>query len=115
MMSRLGSPRGRRFAASAAFAGDYHSGPLSVIIPFGIFGAAGFVWFLIAGGRVLYLNHRYGDPSLKLINACLFAYFLCRVISFFFIFGALYYDLYFFTGTVGLSLSLNGGVSRSAR
>src|SRR5262249_29909547 len=32
----------------ATLAGDYHNGPLSVIIPFGIWGAGGFVWFLVA-------------------------------------------------------------------
>src|SRR5207248_1296256 len=32
--------------------GDYHNGPLSVILPFGIFGAIGFLWFLGAAWRV---------------------------------------------------------------
>ena len=31
-------------AIVAALAGDYHNGPLSIIIPFGIFGVIGFVW-----------------------------------------------------------------------
>jgi len=32
----------------AIIAGDFHSGPLSLLIPLGIFGAIGFIWFLIA-------------------------------------------------------------------
>ena len=38
----------------AAMAGDYHNGPLSVLIPFGIWGLAAFVWLLVAGARFLY-------------------------------------------------------------
>src|SRR6266567_920436 len=32
----------------AELAGDYHNGPLSVIVSFGIFGVIGFVWFMVA-------------------------------------------------------------------
>ena len=46
-------------------AGDYHSGPLSVIIPFGIAGSVAFIWILIAGYRVLHSNYRYGDARLR--------------------------------------------------
>ena len=93
-------------------AGDYHSGPLSVIIPFGIWGVLAFVAFLIAVGRALYCNYRFGDPSLKTINTLLFAYFLARVVSFLFIFGAFDSDLILFCALAGLSVSLNGGVAR---
>jgi O-antigen ligase len=92
--------------------GDYHNGPLSVIIPLGIFGAIGFVWFLIAGIRLLLNNYRHGDPALRLINTFLLAYFLMRVIFFFAVFGSLYLDLMMFTGIVGLSVCLNGGMRR---
>jgi len=88
--------------------GDYHSGPLSVIIPLGIFGTIGFVWFLVAAGRYLYRNHRFGDPSLQRINTFLLAFFLTKIAFFFFIFGSFYSDLYSFTGLIGLSVSLNG-------
>ena len=93
-------------------AGDYHSGPLSVIIPFGIWGVLAFVAFLIAIGRVMYSNYRFGDTALKSINTLLFAYFLARLVAFLFIFGAFNSDLMIFCALAGLSVSLNGGVAR---
>src|SRR5882724_11747360 len=60
----------------AALAGDYHSGPLSVVLTFGIWGAIAFLWFLTAAVRVLYANYRNGDPALRTINTLLLASFL---------------------------------------
>jgi O-antigen ligase len=94
----------------AALAGDYHNGPLSVLVPFGIWGALGFLWFLIAGLRALYRNYRYGDPQLRVVNAFLLASFLATTCLFFFIFGSLYGDMMKYAGIVGLSVTLNGGV-----
>jgi O-antigen ligase len=88
--------------------GDYHSGPLSVIIPLGIFGTIGFISFLIASGVFLYRNYRLGDTRLRRINTFFFAYFLSKVVFFFLMFGSLYSDLCSFTGLIGLSVSLNG-------
>jgi hypothetical protein len=88
--------------------GDYHNGPLSVIIPFGIFGMVGFVWFLVAAGRFLYQNYRFGDTRLQRINTFFLAIFVTKVVFFFAVFGSLYSDLYAFTGLLGLSVSLNG-------
>jgi hypothetical protein len=99
--------------AAAAFVGNYHSGPLSVVIPFGLYGVAAFAWFLGVAIRVLYRNHRYGDPALRQINACLLAFFVARAIFFVFIFGAFYSDLFYFTGLVGLSVALNRGEARA--
>ena len=96
--------------AAAAYAGAYHNGPLSVLIPFGIFGMAAFIWFLVAGGWVLRQNHRYGHPALRTINAFLLGIFLTRVVFFFAVFGALSTDMFNFTGLFGLSIALNGGV-----
>jgi hypothetical protein len=96
-------------------AGDYHSGPLSLIIPLGIWGALAFIWFLAAAIRALYLNYRYGDENLKGVNALLLAYFLARTIFYFFIFGGFYGDLAVFCGIIGLNLSLNGGIRRPVR
>jgi len=93
-------------------AGEYHSGPLSLILPFGIFGTLAFVWFLIAGWRVVWRNYRNGDPDLILINTFLLTFYTVRAVFFFSIFGALETDLAFFAGTVGLSVALNGGVRR---
>jgi len=92
--------------------GDYHNGPLSVIIPFGIFGSMSFVWLLIAAIRVLYQNCKFGDPACQHANTFLLAYFVAKAIFFFTIFGSLHSDLPQFLGLLGLSISLNGGVAK---
>ncbi len=94
--------------AGAILANDYHSGPLSVIVPFGLFGAIGFIWFVGAALRYLYNNYKHGDPSLKIANTVLFAVFTGRIALFLFVFGGFYSDLCVFTGILGLSVSLNG-------
>ena len=98
-----------------ALSGDYHNGPLSVILPFGIWGAIAFVWFLIAGIWALNRNRHYGDPALRTVNTFLFTSFVAKIISFIFIFGALSSDMAAFAGLLGLSISLNGGVCRLVR
>src|SRR5437867_1511455 len=95
-------------AAQSMVAGDYHNGPLSVLIPFGIFGAIGFMWLLAVSLRVLYYHYRFGDPSLQRVNTFLLAYFAARILFFLFIFGSLTSDLYALLGMLGLSISLNG-------
>ena len=92
-------------------AGDYHNGPLSLIIPLGLFGVAGFLWFVFASVRVLLHNYRYGDPDLKGINTFLLAYFLARLVFFFTVFGSFHMEFMIFTGIVGISVSFNGGMS----
>ena len=106
--------RSTDFAADwgAAIASDYHNGPLSVVLPFGIWGVFAFLWLLIAGGSCLYDNFRYGDPSLRTANALLFAMFLTRTFLFFFVAGSLYSDILAFAGYLGMSVSLNGGICR---
>jgi hypothetical protein len=109
------NPRGSETGLEGTvMAGDYHNGGLSVIIPFGILGMVGFLWFLWAGLRVLYQNYKFGDPAYPHANAFLFAYFAVKIIFFFTIFGGLTADLVTFTGLVGLSVSLNGGVAKPA-
>jgi hypothetical protein len=101
---------GRGLAASwesAALAGDYHSGPLSVIIPFGIWGVLAFGWLLYAGARFLYTVYRNGPEELKLINRFLLALFMARILFFLLVFGALYNEIFYFTGILGLSVALN--------
>lgn len=93
----------------AAFTGDYHNGPLSLVIPFGLYGVAAFLWFLAVGLRVLYNNYRYGAPWLRSVNAYLLAFFIARALFFMIIFGAFSADLFYFTGALGLSVALNGG------
>jgi hypothetical protein len=94
--------------------GNYHSGPYSVVIPFGIWGVIALLWFWIAGWRALWKNYRYGDPALRTVNIFLLAYFIARVFQFLIVFGGLYGDIYYFTSIIGLSVSLNGGIRRPA-
>jgi hypothetical protein len=101
---------GRGLARSwenAAVAGDYHNGPLSVLIPFGLPGLLAFGWLLVAGTRLLHRNHRESLSELRRINAFLLAFFLARIGCFFFVFGAFYSELFYFTGILGLSVALN--------
>lgn len=99
----------------AALAGDYHSGPLSVLIPFGIWGLAAFVWLLVVGTRFLHKSFRDGAPELRQVNAFLLALFLARILFFVFVFGTLNGDLYHFTGILGLSVALNVSGQQSNR
>jgi len=96
----------------ALLAGDYHNGPFSVLIPFGIFGMIAFVWLLGAGVKVLYSNYRYGDARLRQVNLALLSYFLAQCLCFFFVFGAFNSQLSVFMGILGFGVSLNGGVCR---
>jgi hypothetical protein len=91
---------------------DYHNGPLSVIIPFGILGTIGFLWFIVASLRVLRQNYHYGNPHLHRVNTFLYGFFIAKTIFFFAVFGSLYSDLTLFTGIIGLSISINGGVAK---
>ena len=95
-----------------ALSGDYHSGPFSVVIPFGIWGVIAFLWFMLAGLRVVYCNYRYGDGSLRIVNTYLWASLLCLSFRFLFIVGALNSDMLMFASTIGFSVALNGGVCR---
>jgi hypothetical protein len=91
---------------------DFHNGPISVVIPFGIWGCLAFVWFMAAGLWVVYHNYRYSDPALKTVNTYLFACFAAQVFFFLFVFGDLSGDMLKFAGPLGLSVSFNGGVRR---
>jgi len=99
----------RDAGASAQIAGDYHNGPLSVLIPLGVFGMLALLWFWIAAWRLLVNNLRHGDPQLKIINAFLLGMFCVRLAMFVVIYGALTADLSYFVGIVGMSVALNGG------
>jgi hypothetical protein len=98
--------------AGTEFVSDFHNGPLSVIVPFGIPGVIAFIWFLAASGRALYKNYHYGNPEYLKLNRFLLVYFIAKTIFFLFVFGSLYSDLAMYTGLVGLSISLNGGVAK---
>jgi hypothetical protein len=104
--------QGRGTTEESKAVGNYHNGPLSVILPFGIFGSIGFIWLTLAGLRVLYQNYQFGDPAYHKINTFLFVYFLSKVIYFYAVFGSFHTDLPIWLGLLGLSVSLNGGVAR---
>ncbi len=93
-----------------AVSGDYHNGPLSTLIPFGLWGGITFLWFMLAGLRVLYRNYKYGDPKLRVANTFFLAQYIAHMALYFFIFGAYSDDLFEFAKTIGFSMALNGGV-----
>lgn len=97
---------------SVDLVGNYHSGPLSVVIYFGVWGCIAVLWFWIACLRGLWLNYRYGDPALRTVNIFLLSCFIARVFLFLVVFGGLYGDMFYFTSLIGLSVSLNGGIRR---
>jgi hypothetical protein len=96
----------------AIVAGDYHSGPLSILIPFGIFGVIAFLWFIIAGFRLLYRNYKASSPETVVINRFLLSYFGAKFIFYVVGFGSFHTDMAFFGGLVGLSIAINGGARR---
>ena len=95
--------------------GYYHQGILTTIIPLGIWGLLAFGWFCWSALRVLARNYRYGKESLKVINTCLLSMFICRLVFFIFFYGQFDQDLYVFTGIIGLSITLNGGVAKPGK
>jgi O-antigen ligase len=108
--ARRGFTRGYE---TSLLAGDYHNGPLSVLVPMGIWGLLAFVAFLIAATRLLWRNHRYGPPVLQRINTFLLAYFLARLVVYAFFYGDFSSDFAAFAGLAGLSVCLNGGMARA--
>ncbi len=89
-------------------AGDYHSGPLSVIISFGLLGVLTFSAFCFCCLRFLYQNYRHGNPALQKINTFLLSLFIVRFLMFLGVYGSLSIDLAIFAGIAGFSVALNG-------
>jgi hypothetical protein len=113
---QLGMARGIYSAYDAfLFTSDYHNGPLTLMVPFGIFGLLAFAAFCWGAVRALYANYRYGEPDMKLINTFLLADFIMSLVVFWTYYGEFYLDLINFTGIIGLSLTLNGGVRRAGQ
>jgi len=104
-----------RATEDAVVSGSYHQGLLTLIIPFGVWGLIGFGAFCVAALRVLYLNYRHGRESLKSVNTFLLAYFGGRLIYYVIFYGQFDSDLAIFTGVLGLSITLNGGVKTKAK
>lgn len=99
-------------AETSSTAGDYHSGPLSVLIPFGVWGMLAFLWLGWVGIRFLRRQIVMGPPRLQTINRLLFASFVTNVICFFAVFGDLTTNLAQLVGLLGLAASLNGGATQ---
>lgn len=95
-----------------ALSGDYHNGPLSVIIPFGVWGAFGFLWFTGTSVWVMYRNFRYGDPELATVNIFLFTTYVVSMLSFYFLAGGFADGMLGFTGVLGMSVAINRGVRK---
>ena len=103
-----GDTRGNSEFEWAVVTGDYHNGPLSLIMPFGIWGLIAFGWFCVASLRYLYRNYKSGTSELRPINTFLLSYFAARLVFFVIFFGGFWSDFCMFTGIIGLSISLNG-------
>lgn len=102
-----------RFDASSAglaVSSDFHNGPLSTLIPFGVWGGVAFLWLSIAGLRLHYRNYKYGDPELKIVNRYLLVCMVVHLLGFFFIFGHFPDNLFFIATHCGFSVALNGGM-----
>ncbi len=99
-----------------ALASDYHNGVLSVLIPFGIWGLAAYVWLMLAGLWVLYNNWKHGDPALRTVNTLLLATCLLEFVLFASCMAGLFfsYGCGYWAGHVGLSVALNNGVCKPA-
>lgn len=110
--SRMNMMAGENSAEGTEIVGDYHNGPLSLIIPLGLPGTIIFAWLLIVAFRTLHRNYLYGNPALATINRFLLAYFITRLVMFLAIFGNFYTDISMFVGILGLSVSFNGGVAK---
>lgn len=93
-----------------AISGDYHNGPLSTLMPFGIWGAISILWVMAASLYIVVRNYRYGDADLKTVNAFLMVVCIQRTIGFFFLFGAYAYDIGEFAKLAGFSIALNWGI-----
>jgi hypothetical protein len=110
-LTQIAQARGiERGYATAMLTAEYHHGPLSVIVPFGIWGALIFLWFVAVGIWVLHRNYRWGDKELQKVNTFLLTYYLVRACYFFTLYGSLYSDMVVFTAVLGLSVAVNGGV-----
>ncbi len=97
---------------TALIVGNYHNGPLTILVLFGIPGMVGFIWFAVAALRVLWRNYKYGDPAMLRANTFLLTFFITQLAFFTLFYGQFAEDLFIFTGVVGLSIALNGVAKR---
>ncbi len=97
---------------SLAVSNDFHSGPISTIIGFGIWGAIGMIWLMAATFFVVYRNYQYGPAELKIFNTFMLAFCVKSIVFFFLIYGAFQADVGNFARLAGFSVAMNWGVAR---
>lgn len=95
-----------------AISSDFHNGPLSTLIPFGLWGGIGMIWLMATTIFCLYRNYKYGDAELRVFNAYMLACGLALIFNFFFIFGAFPNDVNGLARLAGFSIAMNWGVAR---
>jgi len=95
---------------SSIVAGDYHSGPLTLIIPFGVWGVLAFTWFIVSSARVLWINYKNSEQEMQTTNTFLLCFFISKTLFFLIFFGSFYVEFVSFASTVALSISINRGV-----
>ncbi len=95
-----------------ALSGDYHSGPLSALLTFGLWGGIAILWLMGATFYVLYCNYKYGDPELRILNIYLFASCIGSIIGYMFIFGSYKDSMAGYGGMAAFSLAMNGGLGK---
>jgi hypothetical protein len=95
-----------------AISSDFHSGPLSTLMAFGIWGGIGMAWLMVATTFVTYRNYRYGDEALQTFNTYMFVCSLGAIIAFLFIFGGFHADVGNFAKIAGFSIAMNAGIAR---
>jgi hypothetical protein len=97
---------------SLAISGDYHSGPLTTLIPFGIWGAIGILWLMAATAFVVYRNYRYGPAELQTFNTFMLAQCIASIFIFLFVFGGFQNDVGGFAKLAGFSIAMNWGIAK---
>jgi hypothetical protein len=97
-----------------AVSGDYHNGPLSTLIPFGIWGGISYVWLSVAAMLVLYRNYRHSEPEMQTFNNFLLAFGIQSFTGYYLIIGSYSDTVGSWAKVAGLSIALNGGVLGAA-
>jgi hypothetical protein len=104
-----------RSESALAISSDFHNGPLSTLIPFGIWGAISFLWVSLTMLYILNRNYRYGDPELKTVNTFLLVLGIQGIFGFYFIFGSYFNDVGAYARLAGFSIALNWGICAAKR
>ena len=90
--------------------GNYHHGLLTIIIPLGIWGIIGFIWFCVIALKTIYRHYKLSPPHLKAVNTLVLSYFAGNLLFFSTMYGQFAMDFATFTGLLGFSLALNRNV-----